>query len=66
MRCWLYLAAFLTGTSVAGCGAQLSKADLGTVIFEVPQVAGTEGPYQMPQLGSPEDGNSQSSGSRLP
>ena len=31
------------GYSLAGCGAQLSKADLGTVVFEVPKVAGTEG-----------------------
>jgi len=41
---------------MAGCGAQLSKADLGTVIFEVPNVPGTEEPYQMPQLGPSEDG----------
>ena len=64
MRCWLYLAAFLTGVSAAGCGAQLSKADLGTVIFEVPKVAGTDGPYQMLELAAPQDENSQSSGSR--
>lgn len=51
MRRWLYLAALLVALSLAGCGAQLSKADLGTVVFEVPQVAGSEEPYQMPQLG---------------
>jgi hypothetical protein len=51
MRFWLYLALLLTGLSLAGCGAELSKADLGTVVFEVPKVPGTEEPYEMPQLG---------------
>ena len=50
MRRWLSLAAVLTAISLAGCGGQLSKADLGTVVFEVPQVAGSDEPYQMPQL----------------
>lgn len=49
--------------SLAGCGPALSKSDLGTVVFEVPKVAGSEEPYPMPQLGPP----SESSGShRLP
>jgi len=50
MRRGLSLAAVLTAISLAGCGGQLSKADLGTVVFEVPQVAGSDEPYQMPQL----------------
>ena len=38
---------------LGGCGPELSKSDLGTVVFEVPKVAGVEEPYQMPQLGPP-------------
>jgi hypothetical protein len=38
---------------LGGCGPALSKSDLGTVVFEVPKVAGAEEPYQMPQLGPP-------------
>jgi hypothetical protein len=45
---FLLLAALL-----AGCGPELSKSDLGTVIYEVPKVAGADQPYQMPQLGPP-------------
>jgi hypothetical protein len=50
MQRWFYSAATLTAISLAGCGAQLSKADLGTVVFEVPKVAGSDEPYRMPQL----------------
>jgi hypothetical protein len=39
--------------SLGGCGPELSKEDLGTVVFEVPKIAGAEEPYQMPQLGPP-------------
>jgi hypothetical protein len=66
MRFWLYLALLLTGLSLAGCGAELSKADLGTVVFEMPKVSGTEGPYEMPQLGPPATEKGEASGSHLP
>jgi hypothetical protein len=33
-----------------GCGAELSKRDLGHVVFEVPKVAGADKPYEMPKL----------------
>jgi hypothetical protein len=46
---------------MAGCGAQLSKADLGTVIFDVPNVPGTEEPYQMQQLVPPAEGDTETS-----
>jgi hypothetical protein len=36
--------------ALGGCGPQLSKSDLGTVVFEVPKVAGSDEPYFMPQL----------------
>jgi hypothetical protein len=39
--------------SLGGCGSQLSKSDLGTVVFEVPKIVGVDEPYQMPQLGPP-------------
>lgn len=38
---------------LSGCGPELSKQDLGTVVFEDPQVAGSDEPYLMPQLGPP-------------
>ena len=51
MRCRLGILIVLT--CLAGCGPELSKGDLGTVVFEVPKVAGSDEPYQMPQLGPP-------------
>ncbi len=66
MRWWLFLAAFLTCIGATGCGAQVSKADLGTVIFEVPKVPGTEEPYQMPQLAPSEEENGKPGSSHLP
>ena len=38
---------------LSGCGPALSKQDLGTVVFEVPKVAGADEPYRMPELGPP-------------
>jgi len=35
---------------MGGCGPELSKRELGTVVFEIPKVSGSEGPYPMPQL----------------
>jgi hypothetical protein len=31
---------------IGGCGPQLSKADLGTVVFEVPKLSGSDEPYK--------------------
>ena len=39
---------------LSGCGPALSESDLGTVVFEVPEVPGAEA-YSMPQLGPSED-----------
>jgi hypothetical protein len=56
MRYWFGFLAFLV--LLAGCGPELSKNDLGTVIYDVPKVAGSDQPYPMPQLGPPhEDGD---------
>jgi hypothetical protein len=40
---------------LGGCGAELSRSDLGTVVFEVPRVAGADKPYPMPKLGPPNE-----------
>jgi hypothetical protein len=53
-------------TLMAGCGPELSKSDLGTVVYEVPKVAGSEEPYQMPQLGPPLGQQEDSPGQPLP
>ena len=50
---------------LGGCGPQLSQSDLGTVVFELPQVAGAEEPYKMPQLGPPLDDKDKPRGPRL-
>jgi hypothetical protein len=58
MRWRFSLFALLTSLMLlclAGCGPKLSKQDLGTVVFEVPKVAGAQKPYQLPQLGPPKD-----------
>ena len=36
---------------LGGCGPELSKSDLGTVVTELPKVAGADNPYPMPHLG---------------
>ena len=40
---------------LGGCGPELSKDDLGTVVFDVPKVAGSDRPYAMPKLGPPSE-----------
>ena len=51
---------------LGGCGPELSKQDLGTVVFEVPKVAGADKPYEMPQLGPPIERHDENSHLRLP
>jgi hypothetical protein len=53
MRTRLALAMLLLFLS--GCGPELSKGDLGTVVYELPKVAGADKPYPMPRLGPPQD-----------
>ena len=36
--------------SFAGCESKIPKQDLGKVVFEVPQVPGSEKPFPMPEL----------------
>jgi hypothetical protein len=55
---WLLL---LAGVALGGCGPDLSKTDLGHVVYELPNVAGADKPYPMPQFDkSPERGATQS------
>lgn len=38
---------------VPGCDSGVSRDELGTVLFEVPEVAGADELYIMPELGPP-------------
>ena len=60
------LSLLLVLLSLGGCGPELSKVDLGTVVFEVPKVAGSDEPYQMPQLGPPVEHKEEPNGRPLP
>ena len=42
------LAGLLATTAASGCGPSLSEEELGTVLFEVPEVPGSEEPYTLP------------------
>jgi hypothetical protein len=50
--------------SLVGCEATVSERDLGTVVFEIPKVAGADEPYPMPQLGPPAEPNHGNPGRR--
>jgi hypothetical protein len=36
--------------AVPGCGPNVSTSDLGTIVYEVPTVAGADEPYEYPEL----------------
>ena len=63
MRC---LGLFILLISLSGCGPELSKQDLGTVVFEVPKVAGADEPYRMPQLDPPVERSQEPADRHLP
>jgi hypothetical protein len=46
------LALLLSFSPVAGCGPAIAPEDLGTVLEEVPEVPGTQQPYELPKSGS--------------
>ncbi|HID74926.1 MAG TPA: hypothetical protein EYP56_02905 [Planctomycetaceae bacterium] len=51
-RWWtLLLGAFL----LAGCGPAVSEEELGEVIHEVPEIAGADEPFPIPQIEAPSD-----------
>jgi hypothetical protein len=46
---WLVLG-LAVWIAVPGCGPNVSQSDLGTIVFEVPSVAGADEPYKYPEL----------------
>lgn len=40
-------------TALTGCGPSIDTTDLGTVVFEVPAVAGADQPYELPPEAGP-------------
>lgn len=38
---------------IPGCGPNVSKSDMGTIVYEVPTVAGAEKRYRLPDPPSP-------------
>jgi hypothetical protein len=54
----LLFAVVLTLPVLSGCGPALSEEDLGTVVFEVPEVPGADEPYPFPDWDAePEPGS---------
>ena len=45
-------ASILTLPIVSGCGPHVTEQDLGTVVFEVPNVPGSDEPYELPDSGA--------------
>lgn len=43
-------AGLLALCAVSGCGPELSEEELGTVVFEIPDVPGADEPYEVPDL----------------
>jgi hypothetical protein len=37
-------------TVLVGCGPAVSQKELGETVFEVPEVAGAEEPYELPEV----------------
>ena len=52
--------------TLGGCGPELSKSDLGNVVFEVPKVAEADRPYVMPKLGSADEKKAEKSSDTPP
>ncbi len=48
----LFLIALLTAL-LTGCGPSIDTEDLGTIVFEVPQVEGADQPYELPPEAGP-------------
>ena len=58
------LAAVLLG--VVGCRPAASPEELGTVVYEVPKIPGSDAPYPMPQVDSVADATPPAPGSGAP
>ena len=44
------VAGFALLAALPGCGPNVSQSDLGTIVYEVPTVAGADEPYEFPDL----------------
>jgi hypothetical protein len=48
---WIWvIAGFAILAVLPGCGPNVSRSDLGTIVYEVPTVAGADEPYKYPDL----------------
>lgn len=54
---WM-VAGLLLGIATTGCGPAVPRSELGTIVYEVPTVAGAEEPYRLPDLAPPPGGSS--------
>ena len=52
LLCWASFCLAALCVSLAGCESEVSREDLGEVMFRVPNVPGADKPYQMPELGA--------------
>lgn len=50
--CWATFCLAGLCVALAGCESEVSRGDLGEVIFRLPDVPGADKPYPMPQLGA--------------
>ncbi len=56
MRCvvlfvWV-VALLLPLVAISGCGPEVSRSDLGTILDQTPQLPGTDEPYALPKVGN--------------
>jgi hypothetical protein len=50
---WVLLAFCVLSLAGTGCGPAVSREELGTVLEQIPKVAGAQRPFPMPELGPP-------------
>jgi hypothetical protein len=53
---WIAAGIFV-GAAIVGCGPSVSESDLGTIVYEVPTVAGADEPFPYPKLPPPAPGS---------
>jgi hypothetical protein len=53
---WIAAGIFV-GAAIVGCGPSVSESDLGTIVYEVPTVAGADEPFAYPKLPPPAPGS---------
>lgn len=49
----LVLLALMGAVVLPGCGPSLSEKELGTIVYEVPKVPGSDQPYKLPSVTAP-------------